>query len=298
MKTLIFGGSGQVGTALKKRFHLNRDVQIVERQEADFSRLQTIEKLVNEVKPTHIINAAAYTSVDQAELEEDLAYQVNATAVSVLASCAKKYGALLVHYSTDYVFDGLEKRPYKEEDETNPATVYGKSKLKGEAYIKSTGCRFVILRTSWVISAIGKNFIKTILKHALNKDKLKVVNDQIGAVTSAELIGQVTDNLIKRDAVTQLDSGIYHLCSSGEGSWFDVAVYAIKRASEKGISLRCSASNVEPVSSDEYPTRAKRPSNSRLNTEKLQRIITNPIPTWKKCVDGTIDELIIKDFLK
>ena len=281
MKTLIFGGSGQVGTALKKRFHLNRDVQIVERQEADFSRLQTIEKLVNEVKPTHIINAAAYTSVDQAELEEDLAYQVNATAVSVLASCAKKYGALLVHYSTDYVFDGLEKRPYKEEDETNPATVYGKSKLKGEAYIQSTGCRFVILRTSWVISAIGKNFIKTILKHALNKDKLKVVNDQIGAVTSAELIGQVTEDLIKRDAVTRVDSGIYHLCSSGKGSWFDVAVYAIKRASEKGVSLRCSASNVEPVSSDEYPTRAKRPSNSRLNTEKLQRIITNPIPTWK-----------------
>jgi dTDP-4-dehydrorhamnose reductase len=176
--------------------------------------------------------------------------------------------------------------------------VYGQSKLKGEAYIQSSGCRYVILRTSWVISATGKNFLKTIMRHALTKDRLQVVNDQIGAVTCAGLIAQVTDDLIRKDAVAQIDSGIYHLCSSGEGSWFDVAVYAIKRASERGVLLRCDASNVQPVSSDEYPTRAKRPSNSRLNTEKLQRIITNPIPTWKKCVDGTIDELIIKDFLK
>ena len=298
MKTLIFGGSGQVGTELKKLVQLNGDVRVVERREADFSRPQTIEKLVDEVKPTRIINAAAYTSVDQAEVEEDLVHQINATAVNALASCAKKYDALLVHYSTDYVFDGAGERPYKEVDKTNPETVYGQSKLKGEAYIQSSGCRYVILRTTWVISATGKNFLKTIMRHALTKDSLQVVNDQIGAVTCAGLIAQVTDDLIRKDAVAQIDSGIYHLCSSGEGSWFDVAVYAIKRASERGVLLRCDASNVQPVSSDQYPVRANRPKSSKLSTEKLQRILTNPLPHWKMCVDVTIDELLMKDFFK
>jgi len=298
MRTLIFGGSGQVGTELKNLVRLNGDVRVVERREADFSRPQTIERLVDGLKPARIINAAAYTSVDQAELEEDLAHQVNATAVNVLASCAKKYDALLVHYSTDYVFDGARERPYEEVDKTNPETVYGKSKLKGEVYIQSSGCRYLILRTSWVISATGKNFLKTIMRHALTKDKLQVVNDQIGAVTCAGLIAQVTDSLIRKDAVTQVDSGIYHLCSSGQGSWFVVAAFALKRASEGGVWLGCGAGNVEPVSSDQYPVRALRPKSSKLSTEKLQRILTNPLPHWKRCVDVTIDELLMKDFFK
>jgi dTDP-4-dehydrorhamnose reductase len=136
------------------------------------------------------------------------------------------------------------------------------------------------------------------MRHALTKDRLRVVNDQIGAVTCAGLIAQVTDDLIKKDAVAQIDSGIYHLCSSGEGSWFDVAVYAIKRASEMGVLLRCDASNVQPVSSDQYPVRAVRPKSSKLSTEKLQRILTNPLPHWKMCVDVTIDELLMKDFFQ
>ena len=298
MKTLIFGGSGQVGTELKNLFQSDSNVRIVKRNDADFTKPHLVETLINDVEPTHIINAAAYTSVDDAEVEDALAFQVNAKAVNVLASCAARYDALFLHYSTDYVFDGLGNRPYQEIDAANPVTVYGQSKLKGEDFIQMSGCRHLILRTSWVVSATGKNFIKTILKHAQTKDQLTVVNDQIGAVTSAGLISHVTADLIRLDALTGVDSGIYHLCSSGEASWFDVAVYAISRAARKGVSLTCDPNNVIPCGSNEYPMRAERPLNSRLNTGKLEKILTNPIPHWKTCVDGTIDELITKDLLK
>lgn len=298
MKTLIFGGSGQVGTELTKLFQSDKNVHVVNRHDADFTKPEVIETLIKAVDPKYIINAAAFTSVDKAEVEKSLAFQVNAEAVNVLASCAVRHDAMLVHYSTDYVFDGLGNRPNQEMDPTDPVTVYGQSKLKGESFIQMSGCRYVILRTSWVISATGKNFIKTILKNAQTKDQLTVVSDQIGAATSAGLISRVTGDLIRLDNLSGIDSGIYHLCSSGEASWFDVAVYAISYAAKKGVSMKCDPGDVIPCRSDEYPMQAERPLNSRLNTNKLEQMLAYPMPHWSSCVDGTIDELIIKDLLK
>ena len=298
MKVLVFGGSGQVGSELKRIIGLNDSVRFVDRLEADFTKPEMIERLTEDFQPTHIINAVAYTAVDQAELEESLALSVNAEAVKVIASCATRLDAMLIHYSTDYVFDGSSSRPYEENDVPNPLGVYGKSKLLGEVHIKEAGCRYMILRTSWVISATGKNFIKTILKLAKDKDQLTVVNDQIGAPTSAKLIARVTWELIQKDAQNLLSSGVYHLCSSGEASWFDVAVHAINRVINAGVLLACDPNKVAPITTLEYLARATRPLNSRLNSNKLERLLAAHMPHWTAGVDGTIDELIEKGFLK
>ena len=298
MRVLVFGAKGQVGSELKRILGPEDSVRFASRLEADFTKPQMIEQLIEEFRPSHIINAAAYTFVDQAEIEEALAFVVNAEALQFMASCALKVDAMLVHYSTDYVFDGSSQMSYEESDTPNPLGVYGKSKLLGEVYIQESGCRYLILRTSWVISATGNNFIKTILKLAKVNEQLSVVNDQIGAPTSADLIARVTCDLIQKDAQNPLSSEIYHLSSSGEASWFDVAVHAINRAINAGVSLACDPNNVSPIPTSEYPTRAARPANSRLNSDKLETLLALNMPYWTDGVDGTIDELIIKGLLK
>ena len=297
MKILVFGASGQVGQALKSCIDPTVSVRFVNRTDVDFTAFKKIESVIRDFQPTHIINAAAYTAVDQAESDSPMARVVNAEAVGIVAACAAKYDATLIHYSTDYVFDGTQTTPYKEDDQPNPITVYGQSKLLGEKFIRESNCRFFILRTSWVISPTGNNFVKTILRLAQTNEQLKVVNDQVGAPTTANLIARWTVDLIMGDPITNCRNETYHFCASGEVSWFDVAVHAISYAQTLGISFRCPPDRVKAISTAEYQTQAKRPLNSRLNTSKLTHMMGKSIPAWEQGVDGTIDQLLKEGFL-
>ena len=297
MKILVFGASGQVGQALKRCIDPSVSVRFVNRTDVDFTAFKKIESVIHDFQPTHIINAAAYTAVDQAESDSSMARVVNAEAVGIVAACAAKCDATLIHYSTDYVFDGTQTTPYKEDDQPNPVTVYGQSKLLGEKFIRESNCRFFILRTSWIISSSGNNFVKTILRLAQTNEQLKVVNDQVGAPTTANLIARWTVDLVQSDPITICRNETYHLCASGEVSWFDVAVHAISYAQRLGISFRCPPDRVKAISTAEYQTQAKRPLNSRLNTSKLTHMMGKSIPAWEQGVDGTIDQLLKEGFL-
>jgi len=296
MKILLIGKNGQVGWELQRSLMPLGEVIALDRSQCDLSFPETIPAIVQRVKPNIIVNAAAYTAVDKAEEEEELATAINSTSVGVLAEEAKKLNALLLHYSTDYVFDGTKKTPYIEEDETNPLNVYGQSKLSGEKLIQQAELGYIIFRTSWVFATRGSNFAKTMLRLASERDELKVVADQFGAPTSAELIADITALVIQQFIINpQLigeKSGVYHLAASGKTNWHGYAQHVLKIASDLGCALKVLPEQVIPIATADFPMPAKRPMNSCIDTSKLQLAFGVTLPDWSYYVDRTLNEII------
>ncbi|UYO94039.1 dTDP-4-dehydrorhamnose reductase [Pollutimonas sp. M17] len=292
MKILLTGKNGQLGTELRRSLLPFGELACLGRKEADMQDLAALRRAVRDQAPDIIVNAAAYTAVDKAETDEAAALQVNASAVALLADYAHSTRGLLVHYSSDYVFDGGKAGPYTETDAANPLSVYGRSKRLGEEAIMNSGCKALILRTSWVYSAQGGNFVKTVFRLARERDSLNIVADQIGAPTSAELLADVTALAIAAKRQGILPSGIYHLAASGETSWHELAVYIVRRLSGMGANLRLSAERIRPITTEEYPLPAKRPKNSRLHTGKLSAALGLQLPDWRIHLDRAMQQLI------
>jgi dTDP-4-dehydrorhamnose reductase len=285
-KILLLGPDGQVGWELQRSLAPLGEIRILGRAQVDLEKPNLLRACVQECAPDVIVNAAAYTAVDRAESEPDVAMRVNGDAVRVLAEEAEKSGALLVHYSTDYVFDGTSAGPYSEEDEPNPLSVYGRTKLYGERAIQATGCKHLIFRTSWIYGLHGGNFAKTMLRLAKEREELKVVDDQVGAPTSAELIADVTALCLgfvtrRLQQETFKAYGIYHVTASGHTSWHGYAKFLVETAVALGTQLRLPVENIYPISSLEYPSQAKRPGNSRLATDKLKAVFALDMPHWQ-----------------
>ena len=290
MKILLLGKDGQVGTELQRTLLPLGQVIAIGRSDLNLEDLPGLTHLLTVHQPDIIVNAAAYTAVDKAETDRETAFLINAALVSVLADYSKRNDSLLIHYSTDYVFDGQKSGAYNETDPVNPQSVYGESKRDGEDAIIQSGCNGLIFRTSWVISNTGKNFIKTILTLAKERDSLRVVADQYGAPTSAELIADVTAIAISNYLKTGFQNGIYHLTASGSTTWHNLACYIVDKALEKGMVLKLTSQHIHPISTDEYPLPAKRPNNSRLNTNALSSALALHMPDWTVHVDRVIHQ--------
>jgi len=296
MKILLFGKNGQVGWELQRALAPLGELIALDRQGegslcGDLSNLQGLVETINQVKPDVIVNAAAHTAVDKAESEPELAYGINALASGTMAQAAHKLGAWLVHYSTDYVFNGSGDKPWLEDDATGPLGVYAASKLEGEHLIHQSGCKHLIFRTSWVYAARGNNFAKTMLRLAGERDSLNVINDQIGAPTGAELIADVTAHCL-RTALTKPEvSGLYHLVAAGETSWHGYASFVLEQARQAGRDLKVTPDNIHAVPTSAFPTPAKRPNNSRLNTAKLQHTFGLTLPNWQTGVTRMLAEI-------
>ena len=299
MKLLLLGCNGQVGWELQRSLLPLGDVIACDfdsspDRRADFSNPAAVAELVARVRPDVIVNSAAHTTVDKAESEPELARLINATTVGAVAEQAKKYGALLVHYSTDYVFDGSGKLPRDELAPTGPLSVYGVTKLEGENLIWTSGCRHVILRTSWVYAARGHNFIKTMLRLAGERETLSVIYDQIGAPTSAELLADVTAHVIRSLSEGRGEEGTFHCVAKGETSWFCFARFVIEWARANGQSIKVAPEGVRPIPTSQYPTLAARPLNSRLSTDKLARVFSLTLPHWQVGVERMLREICIR----
>lgn len=298
MKILLLGKNGQVGWELQRSLVPLGELVALGSQSnekcGDLTNLDGLTQTIRAVAPDVIVNAAAYTAVDKAESEPELAHTINALAPAVLAQEAKNTGALLVHYSTDYVFDGTGDRPWLETDTTAPLSVYGKSKLAGEEAILASGCQYLIFRTSWVYAARGGNFAKTMLKLAQERDALKVINDQIGAPTGADLLADVTAHAIRAAMQRPEMCGLYHLVASGQTSWHGYANFVIDFARQAGIEIKVASEAIAPVPTGAFPTVAKRPLNSRLNTSKLQRAFNLNLPDWQSGVTRMLTEVLQK----
>ena len=298
MKILLLGKNGQVGWALQRSLAPLGELVALDAQSqthcGDLSNLAGLAQTVRDVAPDVIVNAAAYTAVDKAESEPALAHAINALAPGMLAQEAKRCGAWLVHYSTDYVFDGSGKQAWLEDDASAPLSVYGASKLAGEQAIMAAACQHLIFRTSWVYGARGNNFVKTMLKLAQERDSLKVVNDQIGAPTGADLLADVTAHAISTALQQPNVSGLYHLVASGETSWHEYATLVIEYARQAGLPIKVVQTAIHAVPSSEFATVAKRPLNSRLNTSKLQQTFNLHLPDWQAGVTRMLDEYLQK----
>jgi dTDP-4-dehydrorhamnose reductase len=293
MKLLVLGRDGQVGTALTKILAPLGEIVALGRDGADLSQPDRLTALVAREQPDVIINAAAYTAVDKAESEPELARLVNTEAPAALARAAAEAGAWLIHYSTDYVFDGEKAGPYVEDDATAPLNVYGETKRDGELAIAEVGGNHLIFRTSWVHAPGQANFIAKILGLAQSRDELKVIDDQIGSPTSARLIAEVTLRALEQiNRGRPLEAGIYHLTSMGETSWNGYARFVVGEALRRGVALRTSPERVLPVPSSAFPSAARRPRNSRLATHKLRTTLGIELPDWQSDALGTLDTLI------
>ena len=296
MRILLLGCNGQVGWELQRSLSVLGEVVAVGRAQADlcgdFANPEGVAATVRAVRPDVIVNAAAHTAVDKAESEPDLARLLNATTPGVLAREAKALGALLVHYSTDYVFDGSGEAPRAEDAATAPLSVYGATKLEGEQLIAASGCQYLIFRTSWVYAARGGNFAKTMLRLAKERDKLTVINDQFGAPTGADLIADVTAHAIRQAVQQPTCSGLYHLVAGGETTWHAYAQYVIAqaRALQPEQALKVQAIDAVPTSA--FPTPAQRPHNSRLDTRKLQTTFGLQLPHWQAGVTRMLRETL------
>lgn len=293
-RILLTGVNGQVGYELQSALAPLGEVITLTRQKLDLSQIEQIQHVLNEYQPTIIVNPAAYTAVDKAESDSEMAYQVNQQAVHVLAQWAAQHDALLIHYSTDYVFDGSKDEPYVEDDSTNPQSVYGLSKCLGEEAIRQSHAKHFILRTSWVFGAHGHNFIKTILRLAKERSSLSIVADQYGAPTSAKLIASMTVEILKQYLQHPQDEhhyGTYHLCAMGQTTWYDYACLIVQTALEQGQSLALTVQNIQPIESSAYPVPAKRPTNSRLNCAKLCSHFRVDLPMWQLDVKQLIKQL-------
>lgn len=297
MKIVLLGKDGQVGWELQRSLAPLGELIALGRGEGDLENPAVLLEKLRAINPTVIVNAAAYTAVDRAETEVERAQAINAAAPAALADFAAASGAWLIHYSTDYVFDGMKSDPYVEDDLTGPLSVYGRSKLDGERAIAGSGCRHLIFRTSWVFASRGGNFAKTMLKLAGERDRLSVVNDQFGAPTSAELIADVTAlclyRIARRDVPTPV-SGIYHLVAAGETTWFEFARLVMAEAESLGVALKVKPEAVLPIPASDYPTPARRPSNSRLATGKLRAAFELELPDWRFHVRRMVQEIVAR----
>ena len=293
MKILLTGSNGQVGFELNKKLSALGEVIATDREELDLTNLNAIRTFIDQIKPDIIINPAAYTAVDKAESEPELAYQINTLAPEVLADKARELDIPLVHFSTDYVFDGLKKEAYVETDKTNPQSVYGKTKCEGEEKIR-THRKHIILRTSWVFGVHGNNFLKTILRLIQEKDSLNIVGDQWGSPASASMLSDVTfkivDTIFKNKNFN--DYGTYHVTNDGETNWYDYASLISSEAMKLNLKVKCVPDKIHPILTSEYPTAAKRPLNSRLNTEKLKKTFMLELPHWESEVKRVLKEII------
>ncbi|WP_019591383.1 dTDP-4-dehydrorhamnose reductase [Thioalkalivibrio sp. ALE20] len=300
MRILLLGGTGQVGWELQRSLAPLGEVTALSRHGGeglcgDLSQPEALAATVRRLAPDVIVNAAAYTAVDQAETEPERAEAINATAPAVLAAEARALGAWLVHYSTDYVFDGSGQRPWTEADAAAPINVYGRTKWEGEEAIRQSGCRHLIFRTSWVYAARGGNFIRTMLRLAKEREALTVVDDQYGAPTGAELIADVTALALRQCVERGGDGGLFHLAAGGETTWHGFARRVIARARVAGWPVCVADEAITSVTSEAFPTAAQRPYNSRLNTERLRATFGLHLPDWTVGVDRALDEILACD---
>jgi len=302
MKLLLFGGRGQVGWQLRHVLPMLGELVVAERESTafcgDLLQPEAIRDTILSVKPQVVVNAAAYTAVDRAEVEPDLAFAVNARACEAIAQATTEIGSWLVHYSSDYVYRGDGTRPWVETDPCQPLSMYGRSKLAGDRAVGSNP-RHLILRTSWVFDSWGGNFLKSILKAARERDELAVVCDQWGAPTRAATIADVTALALRQlcsEPDTWSRAGIYHLASAGETHWHAYACFAIEQALAGGLSLRARPDNVRAISTAEYPARAPRPANSRLDTTRLRSTFGVHLPHWRDGVSAVVAELLQRPF--
>ncbi len=298
MKILILGKNGQLGWELQRSIAPLGEVIALGRSGqynqqtlcGDLTNLEGLRQTIANLKPDVIINAAAYTAVDKAESEPQLAQLINAKAPQVLAQEALKVGAWLVHYSTDYVFDGSGNRAWCESDATGPLSQYGQTKLAGEQAIQNSGCKHLISRTSWVYSSRGNNFAKTMLRLASERETLSVIHDQIGAPTSAALLADCTAHALRQVMNNPELAGLYHLAASGQTTWHDYAKFVIEHAQAMGKELL--VTEIKPITTLEYPTAAQRPLNSRLNTDKFCNSFKLVLPEWQDGVIRMLHETI------
>ena len=298
MKILLFGRGGQVGWELQRSLSVLGEVVALDfdaRQNpqglcGDFTDLEGLARTVDAVRADVIVNAAAHTAVDKAESEPALARTINALAPATLAQAAIKTGAWLIHYSTDYVFDGGGSAPWKETDATGPLSVYGQTKLEGEEAVAACP-KHLILRTSWVYATRGGNFAKTMLRLAGERDALTVINDQFGAPTSAELLADVTAHAIRQLQTQPELAGLYHCIATGETTWHGYAQFVLEQAAALGLPLKATADKVAPTATSSYPTPAKRPLNSRLDTRKLQAAFGLTLPHWQTGITRMLTEI-------
>ena len=298
MKILLLGKNGQVGWELQRSLAPLGELIALDRHSpdlcGDLAKLQGLADTVRAVRPDVIVNAAAHTAVDKAENEPELARALNALAPGVLAQEAAKIGALLVHYSTDYVFDGSGTRPWTETDTPAPLSVYGQTKLEGEQAIQAAGPNHLIFRTSWVYAARGENFAKTMLRLAQERERLTVIDDQFGAPTSADLLADVTAHALRQLLQRPTDAGLYHLVAGGETSWHGYANYVIAQSQRTQAAIKIVAKEVVPVPTSAFPTPARRPRNSRMDTSKLQTTFGLKLPHWQQGVARMLDEVSTK----
>jgi dTDP-4-dehydrorhamnose reductase len=298
MKILLLGKNGQVGWELQRSLAPLGEVLALDRHSTtycgDLSKPEELAQTVLAYKPDFIVNAAAHTAVDKAESEPELAKVLNTDAPAALAKAAAQVGAWLVHYSTDYVFDGSGTHARQEGEGTGPLSVYGQTKLDGEKTIVASGCKYLIFRTSWVYGARGGNFAKTMLRLAQERDKLTVINDQHGAPTGADLIADVTAHAMRRVLNTQniSFSGVYHIVAAGEITWHGYASHVIEKAKAIKPELGWKVDDIAPVPTSVFPTPAARPLNSRLCTEKLQQAFGLVLPPWQQGVDRMLAEIL------
>jgi len=298
LKILLLGKNGQLGWELQRSLAPLGEVLALDRHSisycGDLSKSDQLAQTVLAYKPDFIVNAAAHTAVDKAESEPELAKLINTDASAALAKAAAQVGAWLVHYSTDYVFDGSGSHARQEGEDTGPLSVYGQTKLDGEKAIVASGCKYLIFRTSWVYAARGSNFAKTMLRLAQEREKLTVINDQYGAPTGADLIADVTAHAMRRVSLTQnlSLSGVYHLVASGETTWHGYASYVIEKAKAAKAELRWTVTDIAPVLTSAFPTPAARPLNSRLCTHKLQDAFGLVLPPWQQGVDRMLYEIL------
>jgi len=298
MKILLFGKNGQVGWELQRSLAPMGELISLDsgskNRSGDFTDLDGLAKTVRDVKPDVIVNAAAHTAVDKAETEAELARTINALAPGMLAREAKSANAWLIHYSTDYVFDGSGDRPWLETDATGPLSVYGATKLEGEQLIQQSGCRHLIFRTSWVYGARGGNFARTMLRLARERDSLNVIDDQFGAPTGADLLADVTAHAIRSAGQRNELSGLYHLVAGGVTSWHGYATFVLDFAQRTGIQLKIAADAIKPVPTTAYPTPARRPLNSRMDSTKLKQSFDLHLPPWQDGVARMLSEVLEK----
>ena len=298
MKILLLGKNGQVGWELQRALAPLGELTALDRQGddglcGDLTNLDGLAATVRAVQPQVIVNAAAYTAVDKAEGEPELAQRINAEAPAALAREAAALGALLVHYSTDYVFDGSGSAPWAEDAPTGPLGVYGATKLAGEQAIAQTGCPHLILRTSWVYAARGGNFARTMLRLAQERERLTVIDDQWGAPTGAELIADVTAHAVAQTRQQPAKAGIYHLTAAGETTWFSYAKFVLALAGQAQKAIKIKATELLPIPTSAYPTPARRPHNSRLDTRKLQTRFGLALPPWQHGVRRMLAEILL-----
>ena len=293
MKILLTGSNGQVGFELAKKLSALGEVIATDREDLDLTNPEAIRQFIDQVKPDIIINPAAYTAVGKAESEPEMAYQINVTAPEVLAEKASELNIPLIHFSTDYVFDGLKKDVYIETDPTNPQSVYGKTKCEGEEKVRLHH-KHIILRTSWVFGSHGNNFLKTILRLITEKESLNIVGDQWGSPASSSMLADVTFKIV--DAILKnknfIDYGTYHVTNEGETNWYEYADLIANEAIKLNLKIKCKPDHMHPILTSEYPTAALRPLNSRLNTDKLKKTFMLELPNWESEVKKVLKEII------